>query len=244
MTQLKKFMEFRENIHHFKKDDPGKDKIDQILKDAHNLVPVKNNMVAYHVDVYGPEHAEEKERVALQTVTGYDKRAFAPGGREDGNYKKLSEIYKKWKEGRETLRKDNSRENQIKVAKYKGYGFNEQVNAPYLLVYYQKPGFPTEKQMSKGYKRLLIDYWDNDQWIVPASMHGFAVTLLAAEQGLHASFCKCFYHDYKNFTNILAPLKHGFQNIAFLLGIGYRDEELHYYKNKNTPDYEEIVTWK
>ena len=33
MTALKKLMKFRENIHHFKKDDPGRDKIEQILKD-------------------------------------------------------------------------------------------------------------------------------------------------------------------------------------------------------------------
>tara|TARA_E500000331_G_C17225608_1_gene700172 strand:+ start:899 stop:1633 length:735 start_codon:yes stop_codon:yes gene_type:complete len=244
MTELKKFMKFRENIHHFKKDDPGKEKIDQILKDAHALVPHKNNMWGYHIDVYGPEHAEEKERVALQTVTGYDKRAFAPGGADEDDYEKLSNIYRKWKEGRETLRKDNSRENQIKSAKYKGYGFNDQVNAPYLLVYYQKPGYPTEKQVSKGYKKLLIGYQDNEQWMIGASMHGYGVTLLAAEQKLHASFCKCYFHSFKNFTNILAPLNHGFHNIAFLLGIGYRDEELHYYKNKNVPDFEEIVTWK
>ena len=33
-------------------------------------------------------------------------------------------------------------------------------------------------------------------------------------------------------------------NIAFLIGIGHRDDELPYYKNPNVPDYEEIVTWK
>ncbi len=244
MTELKKLMKFRENIHHFKKDDPGRDKIDQILKDAHELVPHKNNLWAYNIDVYGPEHAQEKEQVAMQTVSGYDKRAFAPGGKYHGDNEKLRKIYHKWQKGRETLRDDPSRENRIAMGKVEGFSFNEQVTAPYLLVYYQIPGFPTEKQRQKNYKRLLIDYTDNEQWMISASMHGFGTTMLAAEQGLHASFCKCYYHDIQNFTNILAPLRHGFKNIAFLLGIGHKDGELPYYKNRNVPDYDEIVTWK
>lgn len=244
MTELKKLMKFRENIHHFKQADPGRDKIDQILRDAHDLVPHKNNLWAYNIDVYGPEHTEEKEIVAMQTVSGYDKRNFAPGGKDHGDHDKLRDIYHKWRQGRETLRQDKSAENRKMRAKYQGYSFNEQVTAPYLLVYYQVPGFPTQKQIEKNYKRLLIDYKDNEQWMIAASMHGYGTTLLAAEQGLHASFCKCYYHDLEKFTNILAPLRHGFRNIAFLLGIGYRDGELPYYKNPNVPTYEEIVNWK
>ena len=244
MTELTKLMKFRENIHHFKKDDPGRDKIEKILMDAHDLVPHKNNIWAYHIDVYGPEHIEEKEAVALQTVSGYEKRDFAPGGRHAGDMKKLKDIYHKWREQRETMRTDPSHKNRQKASKYQGFSFNEQVTAPYLLVYYQKPGFPTEKQIAQGYKKLLVDYKDNGQWMIAASMHGYGTTLLAAEQGLYASFCKCYFHSYDNYTNILAPLKHGFKNIAFMIGIGYRDGEMPYYKNPNVPDYKEIVTWK
>ena len=208
------------------------------------MVPHKNNLWAYNIDVYGPEHAEEKEIVAMQTITGYEKRNFAPGGKDYGDIEKLRNIYRNWKAGRETLRTDPSHENRIRVGKYQGYSFNEQVTAPYLLVYYQVPGFPTEKQISKNYKRLLIDYKDNEQWMIAASMHGYGTTLLAAERGLHASFCKCYFFSYEYFTNILSPLRHGFKNVAFLLGIGYRDGELPYYKNPNVPDYDEIVTWK
>lgn len=239
MTEMKKLMQFRENIHHFKKDDPGKDKIQQIMKDAHDLVPVKNNMWAYNIDIYGPEHEEEKELVAIQTVTGYDKRAFA-----DFPFEQQKDIYRKWKVQRETMREDPSWENRQKSAKQQGFGFNEQVTAPYLLVYYQVPGYPTEKQQAKKYKRLLIDYKDNDDWVISASMHGYGTTLLAAEQGLHASFCKCFYYSHEHFTNILSPLRHGWKNVAFLLGIGYKDGEMPYYKNPLKADIDEIVTWK
>jgi hypothetical protein len=244
MSELKKLMKFRENIHHFKKEDPGRDKIDQILREAHEMVPTKNNLWAYNIDVYGPEHAEEKEIVAMQTITGYDKRNFAPGGKDYGDYAKLRDIYHRWKERRESMREDPSYENRQRASKVQGYSFNEQVTAPYLLVYYQVPGFPTEKQIQKDYKRLLINYKDNDDWLISASMHGYGTTLLSAEQGLHASFCKCYYFDIGQFTNILSPLKKGYKNVAFLLGIGYRDEELPYFKNLNVPDYKEIVNWK
>jgi len=241
MSELKRLMKMRENITHFTSQAPDKQIIDQILRDAHDLIPVKNNMWNYQIDVWGPEHDEEKRLVALQTVTGPDKRIFAPGGREEGNTKLLEEIYEEWKK---------SRENQNNVErvnrKYKEFGFNDQVRAPYLLVYYQRPGYPTEKQKNLGYNEKKIGYADRSQhqWMISASMHAYGTTLLSAEQGLYASFCKCYYHSYKNFNNILAPLKHGFSNVAFLLGIGYRDEELPYFKNKIKASYEEIVNWK
>ncbi len=244
MSEIKKIMKFRENITHFREDKiPDKVLIQQILKDAHDLIPVKNNMYAYSIDVYGPEHADEKKSVALQTVTGYSKRDFAPGGREYENTEKLEDLYNNWKAQRENYKYGATRSS---TAKYKGFAFNDQVTAPYLLVYRQKPGFPSKKQESKGYRKLLIDYpdQDNPQWYISASMHSYGTTLLAAEQGLHASFCKCYFHSLSNFTNILAPLKHGFENIAFLLGIGYRDNTLPYNKNPNKPDFNEIVEWK
>ena len=98
--------------------------------------------------------------------------------------------------------------------------------------------------MVRSKLQFLINYQDSSQWYISASMHGYGTTLLAAEQGLHASFCKCYFHSYANFTNILAPLKHGFENIAFLLGIGYRDKLLPYNKNPNKPDIDEVVEWK
>ncbi len=241
MSELKRLMRMRENITHFTQQAPDKKIFDQILKDAHDLIPVKNNMWNYQIDVWGPQHEDEKRLVALQTVTGEDKRMFATGGREEGNTKLLEEIYEEWKKSRE-----NQRNGEKIGGKYKGFGFNDQVRAPYLLVYYQRPGYPTEKQKNLGYNEKIISYSDRTQhqWMISAAMHAYGTTLLSAEQGLYASFCKCYYHSYKNFNNVLAPLKHGFSNVAFLLGIGYRDEEMPYYKNKIKASYEEIVNWK
>lgn len=241
MSELKRLMKLRENITHFSDQVPDRSTIDQILRDAHDLIPVKNNMWNYQIDVWGPEHDDEKKIVAMQTITGKDKRIFDKGGKEQGNIKLLEEIYEGWRNKRESQR------NGIKLGgNYEGFGFNDQVRAPYLLVYYQRPGLPSQKQIKQNYKEKIIAYSDKSehQWMIAASMHGYGTTLLCAEQGLYASFCKCYYHSYENFNNILAPLKHGFSNVAFLLGIGYRDEELPYYKNKIKPDYDEIVNWK
>jgi hypothetical protein len=242
MSELKRLMKYRENITHFTNQAPDKKIIEQILKDAHELIPVKNNMWNYSLDVWGPEHEREKKIVAMQTVTGLDKRIFAKGGREEGNTQLLEEIYNEWKDSRESQRNSLFKGK----GKYQGFGFNDQVTAPYLLVYYQRPGKPTPSQIQQGYDAKQISYSDvsQHQWLISASMHGYGTTLLCAEQGLHASFCKCYYLVHENLDNILHPLKHGFHNVAFLLGIGYRDQDMPYFKNKRKPKVDEIVTWK
>lgn len=242
MSEIKRLMKLRENITHFDSNPPDRNVIDNILKDAHELIPVKNNMWNYNIDVWGPEHAQEKKIVAMQTVTGLDKRIFAKGGEEEGNVALLENIYNSWKDQRE-----GQRDSWFKgKGKYQGFGFNDQVTAPYLLVYYQRPGRPTHKQIKQGYDAKQIAYADRSQhqWLIAASMHGYGTTLLCAEQGLYASFCKCYYLVHKNLNNVLHPLEHGFHNVAFLLGIGYRDKGMPYFKNKKKPNYDEIVTWK
>lgn len=242
MSELKRLMKLRENITHFDPTPPDRTVIDNILRDAHDLIPVKNNMWNYSIDVWGPEHAQEKKIVAMQTVTGLDKRIFARGGKEEGNVAMLEDIYNNWRDQRE-----GQRDSLFKgKGKYAGFGFNDQVTAPYLLVYYQRPGRPTHKQIQQGYDAKQIAYADRSQhqWLIAASMHGYGTTLLCAEQGLYASFCKCYYLVHKNMNNILHPLEHGFHNVAFMLGIGYRDKGMPYFKNKKKPNYDEIVTWK
>jgi nitroreductase len=242
MSELKHLMKFRENITHFTNKAPDKKTINQILIDAHELIPVKNNMWNYSIDVWGPEHEKEKKILAMQTVTGLEKRIFAKGGPEEGNIAMLEDIYTEWKASRESQRNSWF----TGKGKYRGFGFNDQVTAPYLLVYYQKPGRPTQTQIEQGYDAKQISYSDNSQhqWLISASMHAYGTTLLCAEQGLYASFCKCYYLIHKNLNNVLHPLVHGFHNVAFLLGIGYRDQDMPYFKNKRKPTVNEIVTWK
>ena len=242
MSELKRLMKLRENITHFTDQAPDKKIVDQILKDAHDLIPVKNNMWNYSIDVWGPEHEKEKKIVAMQTVTGLEKRIFAKGGAEEGNIAMLEDIYTEWKASRESQRSSWFKGK----GKYQGFGFNDQVTAPYVLVYYQRPGKPSDHQIEQGYDAKQINYSDvsQHQWLISASMHGYGTTLLCAEQELYASFCKCYYLVHKNLDNILHPLHHGFHNVAFILGIGYRDLGMPYFKNKKKPNMDEIVNWK
>ena len=75
-------------------------------------------------------------------------------------------------------------------------------------------------------------------------MHGFGLSLLANEKNISAAFCKCFFYDDFNYTNILAPAKKSSHDIVFMLGLGYEDKDTKYYQQKNKPDVNEIVRWK
>ena len=66
---LKDAMKFRSNIRFYKQDNiPSKKVIEEIIQNAHSLVPHKNNMVECNVKIYGPEFAKEKEDLVLSTM--------------------------------------------------------------------------------------------------------------------------------------------------------------------------------
>ena len=99
MSTLKDIMVKRKNIKFFKQDVyPSKEEIQQLLNDAHELVPQKNNLFQFHVDIYGPEHTKEKEQLVLNTVCGIGKQHFRPGGKNYRKYDELKKIYEEWKQ--------------------------------------------------------------------------------------------------------------------------------------------------
>jgi hypothetical protein len=240
MTYLKDLMKKRKNIKFFKQDVfPTKEEINNLLKDAHNLVPQKNNLYQFHIDIYGPEHASEKEQLVLNTVCGIGKQHWRPGGKHYHDFDKLKDIYGEWK------KVVNSEE--YSYSKWKNVEFNEQVRAPYLLVYTKKERLPTKKQIEKGFPSYIFEFQKGDKdesWLIGSGMHGFGLSLLANEKNIAAAFCKCYFFDDYNYTNILAPAKKSSHNIAFMLGLGYEDTEAKYFQQKNKPDVEEIITWK
>ena len=71
-------------------------------------------------------------------------------------------------------------------------------------------------------------------------MHSMVTTLLALEQGLDVSFCKCYFYNENIHSDILKK-----QGLTFLLGIGYRDENKRHYKSMvRKPDLDEVVKWQ
>ena len=59
---LKDAMKFRSNIRFYKQDDiPSRKVIEEIIQDAHDLVPHKNNMIECNIKIYGPNLQKKKK---------------------------------------------------------------------------------------------------------------------------------------------------------------------------------------
>ena len=82
-------------------------------------------------------------------------------------------------------------------------------------------------------------------WLIQAGMHSIITSALAVEQGLDASFCKCYFYNEYLHNNILRKARGNPGNIAFLLGLGYGDKEKHTYQSYvEKPLLEEIIKWQ
>ena len=65
------------------------------------------------------------------------------------------------------------------------------------------------------------------------------------EKGIDASFCKCYFYNTHIHSNILRKAVKKSDNIAFLLGLGFKDESKHQYKTYvSKAKVDEIVKWR
>ena len=170
------------------------------------------------------------------------------------DFKKLELIYEKWLSYHKTKVKSyKDKEFEEMRVDLNKYHFNQQMRAPYLLVYSQRNDVLTDSQkqsqyLKRGRLEKVFDVKklnENNMWLIQAGMHGIITSMLAVEKGLDASFCKCFFYSPLLHTNILRKAKKTYHNIAFTLGIGYRDEKMMKYKSwVNKPNIDEIVKWK
>ena len=234
MSYLLEIMNKRKNIQFFKKDAPSKHLIDNILKQAHNLMPHKNNSWYYKIKVYGPEFEEEKKLLAIASVGGEGRYKYINGTKTD--ILELSKIYDEWI--------NNTARKNLKV---KGCIFNDQVRAPYLLLYTHQKDFLTNSQKnsdyfkSGNYKKIFNKQGKNlKDWIIQSSMHGITTAYLCAEKELYASFCRCYFYNKFIVNNILKKD----EETAFMLGIGYKDDKKHYFPSLvPKPLVDEIIEW-
>tara|TARA_Y100001938_G_C8044022_1_gene407785 strand:- start:335 stop:1048 length:714 start_codon:yes stop_codon:yes gene_type:complete len=236
MSYLTDLMKTRKNIQFFKEEAPDKIIIDDILKQAHELVPHKNNFWYYKIRVFGPEHKEEKKLIGMASVGGPRKDEFRDG--DENKMKELAEIYDEWCNNMER-----------KTLKVEGCNFNVQVTAPYLLVYTHQPDYMTESQKKSEYFKSgnqnkifknKVSNKNNKDWIIQSAMHGISTAYLCAEKDLYASFCRCYFYNQFIHTDILRPS----DDTAFMLGIGYKDETKPYFPSLvKKPTYDEIMEW-
>jgi len=246
---ISEIMSKRHNTQFFSDKVPDKSLVEKILKDAHTLTPHKNNFYRYKVNVWGPEHKEQKRLIGIYSVC---TKTFYQKNPTEENFKKLENIFDRW----------ISKENALKgYPPVDGCLFNSQVLAPYLLVYTHNPFYKTKSQIEnvsscwhKLFDNRISDPEDLD-WIIQASMHGITTSYLCAEKNLRASFCRCFFSD-DNLTKIVNKPRDSSillnsssvkKEITFLLGIGYSDENLtidRYLSPMIKPKFDEIVEWK
>lgn len=244
MINLEELLKKRSNITFFREDKiPDKEIIEDILQKTHNSLPTKNNFSIYEVEVYGPEHFDEKKSVALSTVCSSAGKPFTKSNKPE-DFEKLEELYDLWIESHKQKRKLSEELTNIH--------FNNQVRAPYLLVYTKKENILTKSQTESDYfkKGRLENVFnvdnnkENGMWLIQSGMHGILTSAFAIEKGLDASFCKCYFYNTHIHSNILRKAVKKTNDIAFLLGIGYKDETKHQYKTYvPKADIDEIVKW-
>ena len=239
----------RTNISFFRNDRiPEKKLIQEILSQAHELTPHKNNFWHYEIEVYGPEHDEEKKYATLATVCSEAKSIYTDPKATPADFEELKKIYEVWLESHDD-KKTKKEFNEIKN-KLDKIHFNNQVRAPYLLVYTKKQELLTQSQKESDYykngkiKSLFNVKEPTSMWLIQAGMHSIITSALAVEKGLDASFCKCYFYNTNIHSNILRKASRGSNNIAFLLGLGFKDEVKYQYKSHvPKPNLNEIVKW-
>ena len=237
MANLKEVMEKRKNYRFFKQDIyPTKDEIEKLLKDVHDLVPQKNNLYQFKVSVWGPEYAKEKESLVLNTVCGEGKSHWRKNGKYRHDFEMLKKYYDEWLNVVKT-------EGKIKKNLVE---FNDQVRAPYLLVYERVKREPTVLQKKQGFPVHVFNFTSEKEydWYIGASMHGLGTALLANERGIDASFCKCFFWDDHNFSPIISSTREKMENLVFTLSLGYADKNLPYTPMIIKSLYDEHIDWK
>ena len=244
--KLKDAMEYRHNIKFFdQKRIPTKEQIDRILTDSHIYVPHKNNLIGIQIKIYGPEYNEEKENLALATLCGPGRSLYKE--RSGKYYGDIEELKKRYFEWREIQLNDLKGLNEYRK-KY-GLNFNEQVRAPYLLTFSRKIRLPTPSQEKRGYQKWVYDDSLDEnfdyRWYLGAGIHAYAITLLATEQGMYASYCRCFTKLPNIYSKCMEEMykPNGKPSDVFYLGLGYRDMKVKYYVDKNKANKDEYITW-
>jgi len=239
-------MKNRHNIKFFdQKKIPDKELIKQILKDSHNFIPHKNNLIQIDINVWGPEYEEEKKALVLNTVCGPGKKHWRPGGKYHNNFKILRDYYEEWRSYWLDMRKDRVKSYRNKL----GIEFNEQVRAPYLLTFTQRIKSPTQNQIDNNFYGYDFNYNDSsnkgERWYLSAGIHGYGIALLSVNAGLSAGFCKCFFNTPFNYSKILEPIiPNQTEKIPFMLGLGYKNENVNYWGPLPKAKEEEYIFWK
>lgn len=223
----------RHNFRFFKQTEyPKKEIIDEILKKSIEFAPIKNDIWHFSIDIYGPTWSNEKDDLCIRTSCKYENN-FLP-------WEEQVKLYNKWK--KYPLNVSSGLEK-----------YNDQVKAPYLLVYRKSPyhhnpmnNLPTFKDIKTWEKRFDIS---KDVAAIGAGIHAYVVSILANNLQIDTSFCRCLVDPKKTtapFNSILQE-----EQPYFTLGLGYADDELNNkvdkvfneYKKNMKPELHNVIKW-
>lgn len=237
---------FRRNITFFdQKRIPEKQIIENIMQDAYKYVPILNCVYPFRIKIWGPEYKDMKKQMVLRSICGPNQHDFRPGGKYAGDWKRCEQIYDAW---------IRLVQNNGQPVLFEGYYFNNQIMAPYLISYHPVPTLPTESQIKKGYieRRAIHDNgMIREIAIIGASMHGYGVSLLGANHNLYGSFTRNWISGIDSIEDTPAAMRpstpDSYSIVPFVLGIGYKDENIPYNGDANQgikPEFEEIHFWQ
>lgn len=231
----------------FKQNDiPSKDLINTILQESLKITPIFSNLWHHRVDVYGPEYAEDKRKVCIQTVehlgsrSKYDKRKEGQPGIEV-----LHEDLEKFEQAVKTgnVKKEGF---QILGPSEDYVTFNTQVLAPYLLKFTFEPytfGRVKPEESSPDQKGRLGQNLKAHQG---AMAQAYAIAIIAKKYKVDSSFCGCFIINDYNVNKIW----YNDQQIIKFVGLGYRDENCYdgpgskHHRLKRRPELDDnVVRW-
>ena len=247
-NNLKSIMDFRHNIRFFDQEKiPTKEQINNILKDSHLYVPHKNNLPSVQIKVYGPEYKKDKEELVLTTVCGPGRSEYLhKEGKYYGDVEELRTRYYEWRDAHNLIITKKDYSFLFNFRKKYGLNFNPQVDAPYLLSFTQKPRMPTERQQKLGMGEWVWghSYYEDFEyrWYLGSGIHSYAINLLAAEQGIYGSYCRCFHKIPNLYSKCMEDIKKSKHDVIFL-GLGFRDYNYHHHVDRNKPDLEDYIKW-
>ena len=236
----------RDTWHKFKKEVPPLSLIEEIVNDAIEYTPVKNDVYSFKAKVFGPEYHEEKLELFTHTM------CINPMFASSETNKLFQRIRQEHKESPseevkklsiEHIKKNNDAQHRKSgrvvngVPSYAMIQFNQQALAPYLIRFEITERYMPNQDVVKRFGETS-SHIEFDRPLIGLSMYAYCISLVAQSKGLNSGFLGCISHP-RYYTALLE--NHNASVFPFFLGLGYGDHKKIGLKNK--PKLEQVVNF-
>ena len=274
-TPIEKLLDYRSNVQFYDNSKvPPKEDIEHILNTVHERMPHNNNRWHYNIDVLGPDHIDEKRKLAVSSVCARNPDFWRGDDVTVEDWKRVEKVYDRWRDYQTSPEKWNKDhweyDHEYDVVSpgdgiednTEFLGFNEQVTAPWVLMY--TPALTTippsiKEKAKKEYARdagwgvdISKGRVERENLGIQFGQHSTLVMLLALEKGYDVSYTRCLIFTDDLFDDTRQWLHH--RKPVFALSIGYpilprrshsTNTNLPPWPNRGIPrpDIEDIVKW-